>query len=1406
MRKSKFKNFKKAFVAVPVAVAMACTLAATACADNSTSSDNNKNDNEKREDTQVLLNGDFEYFDLPSEGKYEYLIKTPDDWSTTGTSSSAKSGIIGTSKAAWDKIEADDLPQKLDDNNDLKTTDADYADKHVDYNGMQSKDIPYKDMYKALKPLKAFNIEEKDGKYYITVEGDETEVYKADDTNYYYDEEHTQPLYDKTENVIENPGNHYNVTEKDQTVTVDGKNYTVKIDDNDNLYYEVPSETEGEEAEKVFISNVLMVHNYASSHNGITSGYASTSVDLPANTSAEISLWVKTSDMSFDKGVLLNDDQDRGAYIKVAQTVGGNSLDDFKIRAINTEKLAEINAGNAEFTAVSSNGWVQYTVYVNACDFADSTITITLGLGEEGNENFVEGYAFFDDVVVKKFTKNIYDTDEGTFSANRTKITNTTCSLVSDESEKTFSADDYYVNAAKTEDRCSKNFHYLIDLASQGAGDSSYQPIAFTSTNVSAALTVDETDKTKNKYYAAATEQCPNTQGLNAGSSSHTLTLPEGLRGVPRKTSNDLLGVFSATGTDDIIDAAMFGSNSTDYSSPLNEALKSVGALPNAKGNLLLMFSTQGAPYTAKIGDPLSEFQIEKDNYKIVSFWVKTSKNTSATISIIDDKDTDREKVQSLTVDTTDVTVDIDDDNKDIYSGWVQCFFFVKNETEDTQNFTIEFNYGLKDLKSTTAANYKGGFVALANMQVLPFNKEEIFGYTSSGDYAATFDFAEEDDEVTGQFDTPVSTVKDGFGTPSSYTGYNGGSSNVVVTSEARHRYDDPNTNPNAGLLAKKYMQDYIDADPAWLTTLANAFKSTTLATKNAEEMWKELFGSYSTQPLVIVNQIRTLAESAKVTEEQFNADKTKFYTYDAGSHTFKQVQANDEYDKDTIYYSSVNKAMNYGFVSTEKTISANDYAFISVQVKVSAGATAYVYLTDGIEVLDFETPDVSFWYDDEGNVLKSEPKDNETQAEHRANIAYRYRPSDGLYEDNDGTLYANLHSLKEYYTDESKEYFKDDAGQEPISFDDLEVGETYYYENGDIANHYLINSDEATKNNPLFEYFEGKYYYRVNGARGSEVKDFDTSVATPRYDYDNISEKTPYAVKVEGGTEGKTTTVKFFIRTGSNEKKYRLELWSGDRNSSGVDEQGNVLPTASQADSAIIFDYSYYTGSSENFESLRAGYESDIIEQYKDLLATNDKLGEITAKDTTVRDYEELIERLGLTAQAEDIKNAYTAFYYTYSFYDSADYAPFNASTASNGETGYNYDPSSYSETLAYLKHESEDEVLVISDYSTVEQDIATSSIGGDDDDNDVEVSDNGGLSGDAWLLISSIVLVVALLFALLSLLIRNMLKKRKVTAGRGRSKRIDSGEGKRKRYLKWLRISKSEYEDVDIDTGDDK
>ncbi|MDE6001469.1 MAG: hypothetical protein K2G96_04025, partial [Clostridia bacterium] len=841
-----------------VLLALACTTAfslsgmAAACKKDNPADNDDKTTS--KEDTQLLKNGNFEFFTVPDDAVY--LINTPTNWSHGGTSSYTMSGIIGTSDTAWDKLTADDLAEKLDYNNSLNSSADNYDDLHIDYNGMKSSDILYKDTYAALNAKDSDDSEDEGG------------------------EEKADP-----KELIANPGTHYNVHEKDGALYFYGENGEEKP-----VYTDENGDYFADEALKTPISHVLMLHNYATTHNGIAQNYTSINVELPANTAAEVSVWVKTAELKYNQGKTVS--QDLGAYITVTNTVGSSTLDNFTINCINTEKLVENGAGN-------SNGWVEYTVYVNACDFASTTISIELGLGEATNGDTVEGYAFFDDVQVTKYLSldkssygddtqsdtvgyTIKNTNDYSYNSGSKIIENRSayCTLSNDKSEKIFKADSYERNDTKLTDGFSKCFKYLVDLASEDE----HTPFTFAS-NVTAGLTVDEDD------YASAINYTGNKLNF-------TVTDPSGAK-LPkdftaRDTSKDLLA-YAKVGY-------KFTSDNTIYNETLNTALAKANKLPkldaNTDDNMLVMLSANGAAYTATINT-----SIDYEGYKIISFWVKTSDDGTATVKIYQ-KDKD-ENNASFTVNTKDSAVNIDDENKDVYDGWAQCFLFVNNELKDENgassatDVVIEVSLGNTTIKDTAASAYKPGWVALTNMQVLDTD-EDTFAHTGSGTYAASLTVSEEEEKTLNVFDEVYGSqqheIEQAPAKPANYEGVNGGSSYIVNNGSVLLPFDDIDTNTSAGLINKDYVDNYDNKD--WYKAVLSSFGAN--STNSALDKWNEVFGTSSVQPLIILNdKLRDYyCENKKADETTY---KTCYIKKDDG--TYEKVAESAEFDEEETYY-----------------------------------------------------------------------------------------------------------------------------------------------------------------------------------------------------------------------------------------------------------------------------------------------------------------------------------------------------------------------------------------------------------------------------------------------------------------------------------------------------------------------
>ncbi|MCM1437867.1 MAG: hypothetical protein NC131_01465 [Roseburia sp.] len=1319
MNRKKRTLFKSAVIGV-TALATSLTLGmSAACAKSGgNSADTDDDKTTTKIDGQTIKNGNFEFY---SDNDGLYPISSPDSWTSgsNGTTSASMSGVIDTGKERWNYFASDELAQTLEANDDLESTD----ENKKDYNGALADDLPYKNTHTATE---------------------------------------TEPEEEDAKDFIANPYTHsysYDDTCGENEVLVDGVKQTTYTDDNGDIYLD-------SEFTKPLETSVLMLHNYnRSNFNGSESYYnSSTTVSLEANTAAEFSVWVKTAEMYFSnaKNERSKVVFDRGAYIKVKTQVGGNSLDDIVIKNIDTEK---INPDG------ENNGWVKYTVYVVASTFATTSVSLTLGLGNyDDNESTVEGYAFFDDVSVKKY-RNQSDMEtnssEGWAKIHETATpeqpdVNVTYPLAPD-AQSDFRVDK---ESYKTEDgnggikdqQYGNNFddrHFFIDFSSSAFKETN--PVDLNTQTVKAGLTVEDTST--GKYVCTAYDSDTNayhrTDGLGGiSNSSDRLYIPTTLRTNPINVKDDVLALTTITGEDWTFDD--FG---TGYSEKIiTPALKTAATLPDADGSTpaLVMLSARGASYEAQISD--DGFTLDNDEYMLVSFWLKTSNmqgNTAATVTVVglDGNGKEDENVtSSFTVDSTmQSTVTIgegEDEVKDVYNGWVRCFIRVSNTSKtDGKQFKIKVNFGTTSIRSASTSAFKYGWVAIANPSVMKLS-EDVYDYTSDSSLVATIGFTETTEQTSHIFDNEKgekNEINRDLATPSSYTGVNGASKFVDSTNTVTlDGYDDTNKNAYAGLLNKDNFKNYASryeeskndeiVDCMWYNALQ------TIAGSNldtSEKLWNAVFGGYTVQPLLIVNTVREF--------------------------------------KNTAEEGSQSKIYNYGYIGNSATVSSNSYSAVSVKVKASAGAIANVYLVEdksGGNVLSYTTPEYNFWYDADGNILKGEPDKDATAAEQKENIAYTLR-KDGLYENGDGKLYANFYNLtKQYDISFEHENFYDADGK-AVRFEDLVKGETYYNASGTAyAPHYLIAGGKD--NNKVYLYNSGlgesaSYYYVENGKanKAKLVYGINTAEAELRYKNSEGS-KSPYQFTIDTNAHpeyaDKWITVTFYIHAGAETKNYKLELWSGER-----DKQSSYADSATP--SYVIFDYSDHGNSLDQtaYDGLVGKYTEDITEEYKKIIV--DDGTELENNDANIAE----LEALAGSGNKVDLYD-YDAAYYTFSLFDSEAFIPFNGETDSDG-TGYSFDYSESKESLTYLKvidnglpygsADTDSAIYTMSsfiDYSVIDKDI---DIIGEPTAPDNSSSDSGtsssGNTTNTWLLASSIVLVIAIFVAIAAIFIKDFLKKRK-------------------------------------------
>jgi len=442
----------------------------------------------------------------------------------------------------------------------------------------------------------------------------------------------------------------------------------------------------------------------------------------------------------------------------------------------------------------SDNGWEQYTLYVRASTFATSTFRIVLGLGFGSSTDMYE-------------TINGY-----------AFFDDLTCSVITNDAYE-----------EKTQ-------------------------------NITAPYTCDIRDYGEDKKFTAGTESQSYALDLYADFTDVALTNSVEI-GLTKETYG---GREYTTETYAPISLSNSANNYAQVASPKamkeadNKYLKAVLEKDFAKypfdeeQPIVMLMSANGATYTAKS----PSFSVPAGEKLLVSFFVKTSEMKGfkgAGISVVDgDNKTSINPFDSTTV----AKVDINDDVKDIYDGWAQCFFFISNDTEETKSFSLEATYGSQTVVGTTKADYTDGYAAFANFQTYAMSETEM-SYVSTGDRAVSVSLTGKA-SATSKFDDVAmndsDSVKTDIAKPANYLGVQGGDKRVGG------EIDSAFSPAPEGVYAGLVNSDHTDAyeNTAWKTALCEiAAQKGVLTQAVASDWWDILLGT-AKQPLAIINKVES--------------------------------------------------------------------------------------------------------------------------------------------------------------------------------------------------------------------------------------------------------------------------------------------------------------------------------------------------------------------------------------------------------------------------------------------------------------------------------------------------------------------------------------------------------------------
>ncbi|MDE5897647.1 MAG: hypothetical protein K2H43_07520, partial [Clostridia bacterium] len=823
-------------------------------------------------------------------------------------------------------------------------------------------------------------------------------------------------------------------------------------------------------------THLLMIHNSRTSDGVVGTGQyytSSTTITLPAGTAAEVSVSVRTSELYH-----YSSGENDGKGIAVNDRAGAYIGVTHTVGGTTLDQMQIKNIN-------TKDEWQTYTVYVRANTYATSTFRLVLGLGQSSSDNryeAVDGYAFFDDVNCTLISSAEYD------AATETGKIDKELNLESTKDQKLCDAK----NAVKRV--------YALDLKS----DEGFAPYDLTEDGVKVGLTTETSGS--QPYTSETVAGLGDNRGNGEADSIGKLT---SLDEIKNNTVNKYLTNIAKN-------------DFADYPENFN------------REDIVLLLSTNGAAYTAT----LPSIKVEKEKKMLISFFVKTSSirsgKTGASITLVDGEN---ETVISAFDSTTVATVDINDERKDIYDGWVQCFFFVENETETDKEFYLKLSYGPTSISGTSASDYCDGYAAFANFEQIEDFSATKFKYVSTGDRAKTVSLTGEV-SPTDQFAavSVTSDIEKDLAKPVGFNGVQSGSANMKLDGHINPSQADLNAaGLYTGLLNAKYAKNYTDKE--WSSLIGAA----------GSDWWKDTFGD-ANKPAVVANQPLVIANTSK-----------------------------DELPA-------------YGFFANTTSVGSNSYQKISMNVKLSKGAKAYVYLIDTSDskqafnsVIAPAAPKVTYWYDDEGNICKIDPSDSSltSTASKRANILY-YKQDNGLYKSADTAdtkYYANLYNYKNYEADAAQRKDNLLTSSDAIAY--------YCYEGAYYAYYDKTKTGAAAYSQPV----ETLPTALSDGTVFARYRVSDADLA--KYGSCIVVEGTEDDPKDAVWQE-----IAFYIHTGSEAKNYRLEIWVGDR-TCDYNKEANTFTagTGIPGNSWIFFD-NYKSESISNYADILGEIVSEIKEE----------------------------------------------------------------------------------------------------------------------------------------------------------------------------------------------------------------
>ena len=428
-------------------------------------------------------------------------------------------------------------------------------------------------------------------------------------------------------------------------------------------------------------------------------------------------------------------------------------------------------------------------------------------------------------------------------------------------------------------------------------------------------------------------------------------------------------------------------------------------------------------------------------------------------------------------------------------------------------------------------------------------------------------------------------------------------------------------------------------------------------------------------------------------------------------NNTIKQTLTNNNLTlgnatQPLVIYNAEEQA--YGFIGGSQSIYATTHSTVSVRVKATEGAVANIYLIDTTDTSHESTltwkAGVTYWYNDDGDLCAKDPSDKNFNK--KTDVAFKLQEN-GLYLVNEKwSGYAASGVAKDQYFANLQNYEGYGEGDLLVAKDGVE---------------YNYNDKWSNQGNDgiAFYYKDGKYFAYDNYT--TEVKDFsEVSGIEAR---SSAQEEKKLQATVVGTADDVWQTVTFYLHTGSNEKNYRLEVWSGSRDGSVKNAAGSL----------VLFDLG---GAS----SLSDDSFASILEKVKE-----------NAED------ENLTHCTGTPLESG------------FSFYDSNTFLRYDA-TLDENEVGNSYESylsSSYTVGTAYMDYKDTMNYtnMIFVDFSFTEASVAPDVEEEEVEDEEEETTTTSDTN--VWLLASSISIAAILLLAVVSIIVRKFVMKTRKKKG---------------------------------------